>query len=169
LLTACGFQLRGQEDYAFKRLAIVGATAPVAARLKRMIQGGIDTVIVAAAANADAILTISEGSSQSVLTFDTLGVASEYELIYSLSYHLVSSDGNVLIPPSEIRLNRSMTYSDQYSTAKATESTLLYADMQNDAVDQLTRRLSIVHSLHPGAGQQVPAVVPAGPLPPPPL
>ena len=169
LLAACGFQLRGQENYAFKRLAIVGAPPVVAARLTRMIEGGSDTVVVDSPSNADAVLTVSEGRGQSVLTLNLAGAAEEYALTYSLNYSLASADGTVLIPPSSIALNRAMTYSVTYALAKGQESELLYADMQNDAVDQLTRRLATVHSLHPAPGQQTPGVSPRAPLPPPPL
>ncbi|MGN6665606.1 MAG: LPS-assembly lipoprotein LptE [Trinickia sp.] len=169
VLAACGFQLRGQENYAFKRLAIVGAPPVVAARLTRMIEGGSDTVVVESPSNADAILTVSEGRGQRVLTLNLAGVAQEYELVYSLNYSLRGADGALLIPPSAIALNRAMTYNTQYANAKAQESDLLYADMQNDAVDQLTRRLATVHSLHPAPGQETPSVAPRAPLPPPPL
>ncbi|AXE99562.1 LPS assembly lipoprotein LptE [Paraburkholderia hospita] len=169
LLSACGFQLRGQQDYAFKRLAIAGASAPVSARLTRMVQGGSDTVIVNSPANADAILSISEGRGNSVLTLNSLGVVEEYALDYWLNYTVRGADGTLLIPPSAIHLNRAMTYSDQFSQAKASEADILYADMQNDAVDQLMRRLAVVRSLHPAPGQEVPGVSPRAPLPPPPL
>lgn len=169
MLSACGFQLRGQQDYAFKRLAVVGAPAPVKARIARMVQGGSDTVIVDSTADADAILRVTESRGQSTLTLSSLGVAEEYQLNYAITYTLTGADGTLLIPPSVIALNRAMTYSNQYTLAKAQESELLYADMQNDAVDQLTRRLSVVHSLHPGPAQQVPGVAPRAPLPPPPL
>jgi LPS-assembly lipoprotein len=169
LLAACGFQLRGQQNYAFKRLAIVGAPPIVAARLTRMIEGGSDTVVVQSPSNADAILTLSEGRGQRVLSLNLAGVAQEYELIYSLNYSLASADGALLIAPSAIALNRAMTYNSQFATAKAQESDLLYTDMENDAVDQLTRRLATVHSLHPAPGQQTPGIAPRAPLPPPPL
>ncbi|MPW15896.1 lipopolysaccharide-assembly family protein [Paraburkholderia sp. CNPSo 3157] len=169
LLSACGFQLRGQQNYAFKRLAITGATPPVAARLTRMVQGGSDTVIVNSSSNADAVLVVSESRGTGVLTLSSLGVVEEYALNYSLNYTLRGSDGTLLIPPSSIALNRAMTYSDQFSQAKAAEADILYADMQNDAVDQLMRRLAVVRSLHPAPGQEVPGVAPRAPLPPPPL
>ncbi|MDG0025261.1 LPS assembly lipoprotein LptE [Trinickia sp. Y13] len=169
MLAACGFQLRGQENYAFKRLAIVGAPPIVAARLTRMIEGGSDTIVVKSPRDADAVLSLSEGRGQGVLTLNSLGVAAEYQLNYTLAYTLTGTDGAVLIPSSAIALNRAMTYSVQYSQAKAQEAELLYQDMQNDAVDQLTRRLAVVRSLHPAAGQQPPAVAPRAPLPPPPL
>lgn len=168
-LSACGFQLRGQQNYPFKRLAVVGAPAEFVGRFARMVQGGSDTVIVNSTANADAILHVSEGLGNSVLAMNSLGVVEEYQLSYVLNYSLVGSDGTVLIPGSLIELNRAMTYSDQFSQSKTAEATLLYADMRKDAVDQLTRRLGVVRSLHPGPGEAVPAVVPRAPLPPPPL
>jgi len=169
MLSACGFQLRGQQNYAFKRLNITGAPAAVTARLTRMVEGGSDTVVVNVPTNADAVLRMSEGRGASVLTLNSVGVVEEYQLNYSLNYTLVGADGTLLIPPSSIALNRAMTYSDQFSQAKGAEADILYSDMQNDAVDQLTRRLAIVRSLHPAPGQEVPAVAPRAPLPPPPL
>ncbi|HZZ02190.1 LPS assembly lipoprotein LptE [Paraburkholderia sp.] len=169
MLSACGFQLRGQQDYAFKRLFISGGSAAAGARLTRLVQGGSDTVVVSSVANSDATLQISEGRSVNTLTLNSLGVVEEYAMALSMTYSLVGKDGTVLIPPSVIALNRAMTYSDQYSQAKAAEADILFADMETDAIDQLTRRLSLVRSLHPAPGQQVPGVAPRAPLPPPPL
>lgn len=169
ILSACGFQLRGERDYAFKRLAIVGAPPPVAARLTRLVEGGSDSVVVQSPANADAILHVTEARAFSTLTLNTLGQVEEYQVNYWLNYSLTAPDGSLLISPSSIALNRAMTYSDQFSTAKSAESDLLFADMQNDAVDQLTRRLAVLKTLHPSPDQVVPGVAPGAPLPPPPL
>ncbi|MET5020462.1 LPS assembly lipoprotein LptE, partial [Burkholderia pseudomallei] len=78
----------------------------------------------------------------------------------SLNYTLFGKDGPLLIPPSRIALNRAMTYSAKYTNAKAQESEMLFADMQNDAIDQLMRRLAFVRTLHPEPGEGVPAVAP---------
>jgi len=100
---------------------------------------------------------------------NSLGVVEEYEVTYTLLYSLNGTDGTVLLPQSAIELNRAMTYSDEFTQAKGAEADLLYTDMQSDAVDQLIRRLGVVHSLHPAPGQGAPAVAPRVPLPPPPL
>ena len=168
-LSACGFQLRGQQDYVFKRLAISGGAAVMVARLERMVQGGSDTVIVKPSEKPEAILSLAEGNGQRTLSLNSQGVVQEYELVYTLNYSLTGADGTLLIPPSVIALNRAMTYSDQYALAKQQEATLLYRDMQFDAVDQLTRRLAVVRSLHPAPGEQTPGISPRAPLPTPPL
>ena len=51
MLSACGFKLRGQQDYAFKRLYVSGGSAAASARLTRIVQGGSDTVVVSSIAN----------------------------------------------------------------------------------------------------------------------
>jgi LPS-assembly lipoprotein len=169
LLSACGFQLRGTQDYAFKHLLIAGAPPFVEARLKRLVEGGSDTRIVKTLDEADAVLRVGESRGSSTLTLDQFGTVEEYQLNSSLNYTLTTKDGALLIAPSVISLNRAMTYNAQFVQAKAQESDILYADMQNDAVDQLTRRLSIVHTLTPGPNDVAPGVAPRAPLPPPPL
>jgi LPS-assembly lipoprotein len=114
-------------------------------------------------------LQITEGRGTSTLTLNSLGALEEYQLNLSMNYSLIAKDGTLLIPPSVIALNRAMTYSDQFSQAKAAESSILFADMENDAIDQLTRRLGVVRSMHPAPGEEVPSVAPRAPLPPPPL
>lgn len=168
LLCACGFQLRGDANYPFKRLAITGASPEMTARIQRMVEGGSDTKVVKSTRDADATLSISEGRGSGVLSINSAGQVREYELDYSVSYQLVGADGTVLLPPSSIRVNRAMTYSDQFALAKMQESDLLYRDMQHDVVDQLLRRLAAVHEMHPTGGG-VKAVTPRGPLPTPPL
>jgi len=168
-LSACGFQLRGQQDFPFKRLAIVGAPPAVTARITRLVEGGSDSVVVSSPTNADAVLHVSEGRGLSTLTLSSLGVVEEYQVNYTLTYTLTGADGRVLLRPSAIALNRAMTYSDQYAQAKVSESDLLFADMQNDAVDQLLRRLGAVRTLTPAPGHEVPGIAPGAPLPPPPL
>ncbi|CAG9245814.1 LPS assembly lipoprotein LptE [Paraburkholderia unamae] len=169
VLSACGFQLRGEHNFAFKRLAVVGAPPSFNGRLTRMVEGGSDSVVVESTANADAVLHVTETRNFSTLTLNSFGSVEEYQINYWLNYTLVGKDGTVLIQPSTIALNRAMTYSDQFSTAKSQEAELLFTDMQNDAVDQLMRRLAVLKTLNPTPDQVVPGVSPRAPLPPPPL
>src|SRR5476649_2456616 len=80
LLSACGFQLRGQQDYAFKRLAVNGATPEVLARIERVVEGGSNTVIVKGTEKPDAILTIGGSQGQKTLSLNAQGIVQEYEL-----------------------------------------------------------------------------------------
>jgi LPS-assembly lipoprotein len=164
LLSGCGFHLRGQQDYAFKRLYI-SAPADMQARMRRLIEGGSDTVVVPDASGADAVLTVTESGGERTLTLNLQGIVQEYELVDTFSYRLTTPSGQTLIAPSTIRMNRSLTYSTQFFLAKSTEADLLYADMRSDAADQLIRRLSVVRSLN----STLPGINPRGPLPTPPF
>lgn len=169
MLAACGFQMRGTHDYPFKRLFVSGVPNPeMSMRLKRMIEGGSDTRVVSTPAEADAILSVSSSRSRGTLSLNVNGVALEYVLTDSIQYSLASKDGKLLVPPSSISVNRSMSYSDRYALAKEKEQDLLYRDMDNDIVDQLLRRLAVVRTLHPEE-TEVPAVNLRAPLPTPPL
>ncbi len=159
LLSACGFYLKGHQDYAFKRLYIApsGMTSPaMLARLKRMIQSNGKTLVVNHPREADATLSIDQARSRNTLSINIKGLIDEYELILSLNYSLTSADGTLLIPPSALLLNRAMTYNDRYALAKEAEADLFYSDMESDAADQLIRRLAAVRSLE--ADKALPAI-----------
>jgi LPS-assembly lipoprotein len=52
--------------------------------------------------------------------------------------------GKPLVPATDIAMSRDMTYSDTQVLAKAEEEKLLYRDMQNDAAQQILRRMAAV-------------------------
>jgi LPS-assembly lipoprotein len=164
MLAGCGFHLQPPQNYPFKRLYI-NAPLDMRARMSRAIEGRSDTQVVDQMSNADAVLTVSEATNQRVLTLNLKGVAQEYELASSITYQLTTAQGHMLIAPSTIRMNRAMTYSDQFFLAKENESVLLYADMRRAAADQIIRRLSGVHDLN----TTLPGINPTVPLPTPPL
>lgn len=59
LLSACGFHLRGNNDFAFKRLYInLPQNSQMRAQLRRLIDNGSDTVVVADKKDADAFLDV---------------------------------------------------------------------------------------------------------------
>lgn len=165
MLSGCGFHLRGQQDYAFKRLYLASTQDPLTARIKRLVEGGSDTVVVTQAADAQATLRVTDSAGERTLTVNTSNLIVEYELIETFSYSLTAADGTVLIPSSSLTLNRSMTYSDNFFLAKSTEANLLYEDMRKDAADQIVRRLGMVRNLKTA----IPAINHGGALPTPPL
>ncbi|CAG9247711.1 LPS-assembly lipoprotein LptE [Burkholderia diffusa] len=167
-LSACGFKLRGQQNYAFKQLMIVGAQPSLATRIKRFVEAGSDTRIVETVEDADAVLRISESRGQGVLAINSKkGTVQEYQLDYTMEYVLTSADGTLLIAPSAIVLNRGMLYDTKYQAAKDLEASLLYSNMQDDAASQIMRRLSTVHSLRPAPTEVQPSIAPLGPPAPP--
>jgi LPS-assembly lipoprotein len=66
----------------------------------------------------------------------------EYLLRYRITYRLTDNkSAQEYVGASEIVLQRDLSYNDAEALAKEAEEALLYRDMQNDAVQQLVRRL----------------------------
>ncbi len=147
-LSACGFQLRGQSEYAFQRLYIAGG-GQMAADISRYVRfGSKGTVVVTDPKDADARLElVSTKSSRFAVSLDANGQAREYEMRVSYTFQLVTPDGRPIIPLSTIRLTRNLPYSDSESSARDTEAALLARDMERDAVDQIIRRMEAVRSM----------------------
>jgi LPS-assembly lipoprotein len=172
MLSGCGFQLKGQYHYPFKRLYIVstGVSTETRVRLKRMLLAGSNTVVVNNPQTAEATLSISAVRDQRTLSLTEQGATKEYTLTAAVSYTLTGPNGIAYIKPGVITVSRDMTYRDQYALAKEAESAWLYQDMENDVVDQLLRRLmnARILNIQSHTPVQHPQHPPA-PLPPPPF
>ncbi|AXW14209.1 hypothetical protein CJO96_03795 [Ralstonia solanacearum] len=146
LLSACGFHLRGNNDFAFKRLYInLPQNSQMRAQLRRLIDNGSDTVVVSDKQDADAFLDVlSENRVKTISSLTPQGVVREYRITYRFSFQLRDAHDNLLIPPSEITLFRDLSYNETQVLAKDYEEVALYRDMQGDIVNQLVRRLASV-------------------------
>lgn len=146
LLSACGFHLRGNNDFAFKRLYInLPQNSQMRAQLRRLIDNGSDTVVVSDKQDADAFLDVlSENRVKTISSLTPQGVVREYRITYRFNFQLRDAHDNLLIPPSEITLFRDLSYNETQVLAKDYEEAALYRDMQGDIVNQLVRRLASV-------------------------
>jgi len=143
-VAGCGFHLRGTADLPQQSLYISGpAYSAFANDLKRAIISGTNTRIVDDAAQADATLfIIGENRAKLILTLTQQGTVREFQLRYGIVYRLTDKTGKEIMPTSEIVTVRSYVYNDQNVLAAESEEAILYRDMQQDAVQQLLRRLA---------------------------
>ena len=157
LLPACGFHLRGTADLPQETIYISAPPySPFANDLKRAIRAGTNTRVTDEAKEADATLYIlGESRVKSILSLTTQGTVREFQLRYAIAYRLVGKDEKETVPSSDIALVRSYVFNDQQVLAAESEEALLYRDMQQDAVQQLLRRLSA-----PGERPQAQPLVP---------
>ncbi len=141
-LAGCGFQLRGQAQLPFETLYIPGVS-PLVVELKRNVAVASKTRLVDSVGDAQAVLGFTqELRDKVILSFNTQGRVSEYQLRYRVGFRVTDpKGGQVYLPTSEILLTRDMAYSDAQVLAKEAEEALLYRDMQSDMVQQILRRL----------------------------
>ncbi len=145
-LTACGFQLRGKADLPFETLYVEGMDYSVfAGQLKRAIQSSSATRLASSIGEAQAILTL-QGDSQErqILAVSGGGRVREFQLRYRVSFRVHDGKGKQWLKSSEVVLLRDLTYDDTAILAKEAEATLLFQNMQSDAVAQVLRRVQAI-------------------------
>jgi LPS-assembly lipoprotein len=66
-----------------------------------------------------------------------------------VKFRVRTLQGVELIAPTEVVLQRDISFNETAVLAKETEEILLYRDMQSDLVQQLLRRVAAIKSLTP--------------------
>lgn len=145
LLAACGFQLRSEANLPFNTLYVQApAGSQFANQFRRVVSSGSSTRIIDNAKGAEAtLILVSERREKNILSLSGTGRVSEYQLRYIMSYRVIDGNAVEIIPVTEIALRRDLSYSDAELLSKEAEDALLFRDMQNDAVQQLLRRLQL--------------------------
>ncbi len=148
LTAGCGFQLRGQADIPYSSVYVDGNPgSALVLNLQRIIRsGGHKERLAASSAQAErSIQIMSEVRNKIILSLSGAGRVREYQLQYRVKYRLLAPQGKEILLPTEIILTRDMSYSDAYIIAKGEEEQQLYRDMQNDAAQQILRRIALLH------------------------
>jgi len=142
-LAGCGFHLRGEATYAFSTIYVNAPGAPLlAAEMKRALNSTGSAKTVDDSKQAQVILDIPlVADDKEVLSISGAGAVEEYALIKRVGFRLHDADGNDWLPPAEISLRRSYTFSESEVLARGTQEERLLKEMQTDAVQQLIRRL----------------------------
>jgi LPS-assembly lipoprotein len=98
----------------------------------------------------DAIIEVlSESRQKVVVGVNAAGLVREFELRLAVRFSVRTPKGKVLIEPTDIRLERSVSFNEAAVLSKETEEVMLNRDMQTDAVQQIVRRLAAIKSLAP--------------------
>lgn len=146
LLAACGFQLRGAITLPYKTFFVaLPETSEIGANLKRYLRASESTELVETPGEAEAILVqTSEMRQKLIVSVNTSGLVREYQLRLTYTFRVVSPKGEELVANNQVMLTRDLTYNDDNILSKTEEEALLWRDMQNDLVQQILRRISIL-------------------------
>ncbi|MBP8168540.1 MAG: hypothetical protein KAX99_02650 [Azonexus sp.] len=153
VLTGCGFQLRGtlSGNLPYKTMMIaLPDTSEVRVWLERYINAAGSTEIIDDPKLADATFQqLSDSRIKTILSVNAQGRVREYRLQLNYRFRVVNAKGQILVPPNEVSLSRDITFDDSNVLAKDLEESLLWRDMNNDLVNQIMRRLSIIKPKNP--------------------
>lgn len=156
VLAGCGFHLRGtlSGNLPYKTMYIaLPETAEVRIWLQRYIKASGSTRIIEderEAKSADAIFQqLNDTRQKTILSVNAQGRVREYRLQLNYSFRVLTPKGQILVPSNEISLTRDISFDDSNVLAKDLEEGLLWRDMNNDLVNQIMRRLSIIKPKDP--------------------
>ena len=154
-ISGCGFQLRGSVELPqnLQQMALAGIpqTGVLAVDIRNALERAGGNLVDTASA-ADSIIVITRDSvEQTVLSVNSSGQASEYELHYQLGYRLEANDGRVLVPAQTISLFRQYEYNPATVLAKSDQQAELTQQMRRSAVNQMLQQLA-------ASARQVPAM-----------
>lgn len=144
ILAACGFQIRGKADLAFKKLNMQGNTTSITRELRQALEtNGVE--LVDTAANADLLLeVINEAYEKRILSLSGTGVVREFELNFQINFRTRDPSNPIWGPVQTVQARRDFSYNDSALLGKADEENMLIADMRKDTVRELIRRLTAI-------------------------
>ena len=143
ILAACGFHLRGEAAFTFQTVFVNGAGSPaIAAELRRALSATGNARLVDDPKNAQVIVDFPFVSDdKEVLSISGRGAVREYLLTKRVQFRVRDPNGADWLPQGEIALRRAYTYSESEVLARNTQEQRLLKEMEQDAVQQLVRRL----------------------------
>lgn len=142
-LTACGFEMRGTADLAFKTLFMQGANLTVKKDLIKSLKINGVTVVDDAEKAELFLELLSEQREQNILSLSGGGVVREFELVYRVNFRLRNPNSETWGQVQSIEGRRDYSYDDTQLLAKQFEEQRLFEDMRNDAVREIMRLLVV--------------------------
>lgn len=145
LLSACGFQLRGDPATGLRTLYVSSVgTSAVATDIRRTLASG-PTRVVTNLKEAEAQLRIlSEVRDKLIYTITGTGSVYEFELRLTVQYEMTVPGREVpVISPTQSSARRIITYSQAAPIAKEAEEQLLFKDMQLELATRILRQIAI--------------------------
>ena len=141
IISACGFQLRGDINANFDSISISGGTSSFNKTLQRKFrQSGINIKSISEAEKNVEI--IKNNFTKTILTLTGTGAVSEYQLDYIVTYRFKSKDDSWNLPVT-IEASRTYTYDDADILAKDEEEKRLVSGMQDQLIKTMATQTSL--------------------------
>lgn len=146
LLTACGYHLRGSIDIPdeMKNIYMEGASSQLHREMKQSLRTSEGELVGVPAQAGMVIKILKDDMQRRVLSLDSQGKATEFELNYTVSYMLLDSSGNVLLEQQDLEINRDFFNSQQDILAKNNEEVVIRDEIYRQAVRTIVTRARAV-------------------------
>jgi LPS-assembly lipoprotein len=150
-LAGCGFKLRQAPHYAFQTFYTnLPENSPVGSKLIRNLQaGGVEVIRDTKQIERAQVVfqQLADQRDRLIVARTATGAIREFQLRMIYRFRLHTPAGKDLIGNGEITLMRDVNYNESQALSADEQMGLLYADMENDLVQQLLRRLAAVQEI----------------------
>ncbi len=142
LLASCGFQLRGTgaPALAVEQVAVTGSPRELMDELAQTLKS--IGVKVDGAAPEYVINVLNERVNRRAVASSGSITVSEYEVRVVALFSVMDTNGEMLIPDSELVSERVYSFDPTNFVSNTEEEALLIAEMRQDIAGQLVRRFS---------------------------
>lgn len=143
-LASCGFQLK-------QRTALPASFGPVSIQgigkyssFYRTVRSALrqSSISIVESTAASHSIHITPSRDRKVLSVNTAGKVSEYELIQRLNYRVTSASGTTLIEPTTLSRSSYYTVSSTEILGDSTEENDVYQRLEDDLVNQMFDQIS---------------------------
>lgn len=145
LLSACGFQLRGEARLppamAETWLNVPDDSTAFARELTLMLRANGVEVLEQPGRHSAELRIYNERIFREALTISGQARVREFVLVFDLDFELVTADGEALIPRETLRLMRDYSFDEQEILAATREEEFLRNDLRQSMATRLLRRL----------------------------
>ncbi|MGK7296709.1 MAG: LPS assembly lipoprotein LptE [Candidatus Wenzhouxiangella sp. M2_3B_020] len=145
MLAACGFELRGQASLpeAMSRtwVHVSDPTSAFARELELLLRGNGVDLAEGPGEDAAELRILRENITRRPLTISGDARVREFLLVFDLRFSLIAPDGELLLGPETLRMERDFQFDAQEILGAATEEELLRENLRRDMAARLVRRL----------------------------
>lgn len=146
LISGCGFHLRGKVPLSDKLATVYvdGDNRQLVEALKKGLRfAGAE--VATEPTEATAVLDLVEANyERKVRTVDSRGLATRYQLFYTVVFEVRDSSGETLLAQSRLRQDRDLEFDSTQLLQKVNEEEFLREDMETELVQQILRQLATV-------------------------
>lgn len=144
-LAGCGFRLRRPAPMRFRSIAFAGFErgSALAEELRRQLPPTVQ--VVSDTRTAQVVLqALADARERSVVASTAAAQVRELQLRVRFEFRATTPSGRELIPRTELRLARDLSYREDLALAKEQEEAELVRGMVGDIAQQVLRQLAAI-------------------------
>ena len=139
LISSCGFHMRGITKTSISSINLEGKKLSIDNDLRKVLKSN---KVEIKTENAEfKIEFLNEQFEKKILTLNSRGLVSEYELFYRVYYRIKNSSSNKWSDENIIEIRKDYAYSDSNTIGKDEEEKQLKKTMYEEAIQNLFRQI----------------------------